>query len=786
MMFLGRRPRTIAAFLAALLLPSCSGKGQGGDGFAGGDDPPTFEADLRVKKVTFGPFDVDAGESILVTDVVRNNGVDGVGAFRVGIYLSEDQDVDPSDLLLGFRTLPGLDPNSEDTGGGELTIPIQTPSGTYWVGAIADDLGAVTEYDEDNNVTVATGSLDVSAALYPDLAPTDITFGPDTVDAGQPIQIEDVIENQGQAGSGPFQVGFYLSSDPTITTADTLIGVRLIAGLAPLNSDQGSGMVTVPSTTPGGFYYLGVIADDTDAVLEETEFNNALAAGLPLEVTVPPLPDVVPTHIQFLPTAIDAGDPILVSEGVLNQGTTSTGTFQIGVYLSTDPLVDGGDLLLGYRTLASLADGAGDQVQDVPLMVPPDTAAGEYWIYVWVDDSELIPESVELNNTLVATSVLTVDTPVLPNLRPVAIDFTPNVVNVQDGDLLTISEEVENIGTEPSAAFRVGVYLSTNSVVTPADVLITSRVVTALGPGATSGVTKDVILPGGLADGSYFVGVIVDDLADQDETNEGDNVLTAADMLDVVSTPNPQPDLIMEQCSYLGDKKAPGETFDVVTRVTNEGDLSTDPFHVGIYLSDDATIDSGDLLLGERFLLGGLSAGFSNLASTPVTVPEDQPEGIYYLGAYADNQFVVAELDEDDNAITAAGTLEIEIPPPPPAAELYVVAASHDGGVHFPGDTITVDDVVGNQGNLNAGAFRVGYYLSADVQITTGDVLLGTRTVASLDVGQEDPAATLLTIPPGTAPGEYWVGIIVDDLDAVTENDEDDNDHKVDPSITIQ
>ncbi len=786
MMFLGRRPRTIVAFLAALLLPSCSGSGQGDDDAQGGDDPPTHDADLGVKKVTFGPLDVDAGEPILVTDIVRNTGAKAVGAFRVGIYLSGDQHVDTSDLLLGFRTIPELKAGATDSGGGELTIPIQTETGTYWVGAIADDLEEVGEYDEGNNVTVATDSLEVSAAIYADLAPSDITFGPGTVKAGEPIQIADVIENRGQVGSGAFQVGLYLSNDANINTADILLGVRLITDLAPLNSNQGSGPVTVPSTTPGGLYYVGVIADDTDAVLEESEFNNAIAAGSPLEVIVPPLPDVLPTHVEFQPTTIDAGDPILVSEGVLNQGTLSTGTFQVGVYLSTDPIVDGGDVLLGYRTLASLAAGEGDEVLNLPLMVPPDTDPGDYWVCVWADDSELIPESIEKNNTLVAVSVLTVDVPNLPNLRPVSIDFTPNVVNVQEGDLLTISEEVENVGTDASASFRVGVYLSTNSVVTPSDLLIASRLVTALGPGASSGATTDVSLPTGLSDGSYFVGVIVDDLTEQAETNEGDNVLVAGDLLDVVSTPNPQPDLIMNECSYDGNKKEPGETFDVVTRVTNEGNLSANPFYVGIYLSTDSTINPSDVLLGQRSLLGGLSAGFSSVATTPVTIPQDQPEGIYYVGAYADNQFVIVESDEENNAITAAGSLEVEIPPPPPAAELYVKDASHDGGAHVPGGTITVDDVVCNEGNLTAGAFRVGYYLSVDEQITPSDVLLGTRVVASLGVGQDDPAGTLLTIPPGTVPGDYWVGIIVDDLYSVPENDEDDNDHMVDPKITIQ
>ncbi len=784
-----RRLRALACLLAVgALLPSCFvfGGDDDGDGNPGGDGgPPTYDADLEIGSLTFSPLQVDAGQSILATDVVRNTGEEAVPAFRVGVYLSPDPAISTSDVLLGFRTVPGLDPGAQDAGGGELTIPLQTTAGVYWVGAIADDLDEVGEQDEDNNVTAGPDTLNVDAPLLPDLIPTVVTFTPAVVDAGETIQVDDVIENQGQSSSGAFQAGVYLSSDAIVTTADTLLGIRQISDLAPSSGDQGSGIVTVPSSTPAGIYYVGVIADDTDAVFESSEVNNSGVAGSTLEVTVPPLPDLVPTHVTFQPTSVDAGDQILVAEGVLNQGQASADTFQVGVYLSADSLVDGTDVLLGFRSIAFLSDGEDSKVENLPLEIPPDTPAGTYWIGVWADDTELIPESIEANNTLVAVSTLSVDVPPLPNLRPISVEFSPNVINIDDGELLSISEVVENAGSAASGAFRVGFYLSPNSVVTPSDVLISSRVITTLSPGASSGSSKQVQLPNGLSDGSYFVGVIADDLSEQGEVSEGDNLLIASGILDVVSTPDPEPNLIMQECSYTGHNKAPGATFQVVSKVTNDGDLSAPPFHVGIYLSTDSTITPDDVLLGDRNVLAGLSAGFSNVASAPVTIPADQAEGIYYVGAYADIGLVVAESDEEDNDYTSPGTLEVEVPPPP-APELYVKSASHDGGTHSPGDTVNLDDVVRNMGELDAGEFRVGYYLSPNEAISANDVRLATRVITALDAGAEDSASTPLVIPAGTAPGEYWLGVLVDDQDVITENDEDDNDKNVAPKIKIQ
>ena len=783
-----RTLRTAALLASWLLLPSCfffSGDGAGSAEGSSGGGPPAYDADLEITTLLFSPTVVDAGEPILVTDVVRNSGTETVSGFRVGVYLSVDAQIDTSDQLLGFRSLASLAANSEDTGGGELTIPLATTAGSYWVGAIADDLNEVGENDEGNNARVAGEPLEVQAPLLPDLVPTVVTFSPAVVDAGQTLQVDDVVENQGQAASGPFQVGIYLSSDPLITPADILIGLRQVVDLGPSAGSSGSGTVTVPSDTPAGIYYLGTLADDTDSVYEQDEGNNQGLAGSTLEVKVPPLPDLVPTHLAFAPTSVNAGQEITVGEGVLNQGNAAANTFQVGVYLSADSVIDDSDILLGFRTVAFLSDGDESAVSGWPLEVPADTPAGSYWVGVWADDGDAIPESLEINNTLTAVTPLEVDVPPLPNLRPASLDFSPGVVNVDEGELLTISEVVENIGTAAAGTFRVGVYLSANSVVSPSDVLVASRVITALGPGGTSGATKSVSLPPGLSDGSYFVGVVVDDLAEVGEVSEGDNVLVAEQTLDIVSTPDPQPDLIMEECSYSGNTKAPGEQFQVVTRVTNEGDLSAGPFWVGIYLSTDATIGPDDVLLGERHLIGGLSAGFSNVASAPVTIPQGQPEGTYYVGAFADNKYEVVELEEDDNDFTTPGTLEVKIPPPP-APELYVLSATHDAVDPLPGDTFTLDETIRNKGELDAGAFRVGYYLSSDGIIDSSDVLLGARTIASLAVGDEDSASTLLTIPPSTAPGEYWIAIWVDDQQAVTENDEDDNVFKVLPKITVQ
>ena len=92
-----------------------------------------------------------------------------------------------------------------------------------------------------------------------------------------------------------------------------------------------------------------------------------------------------------------------------------------------------------------------------------------------------------------------------------------------------------------------------------------------------------------------------------------------------------------------------------------------------------------------------------------------------------------------------------------------------------PVDTITVSNTVENRGADNAGAFRVGIFLSDDAVITTDDILLQTRDIGSLAGGTNDVDATSVTIPAGISAGDHYLGIIVDNLFSELETDESNN-----------
>ena len=96
------------------------------------------------------------------------------------------------------------------------------------------------------------------------------TFAPPTGNVGRTFTVQNAVKNYGTATAGPFYAGFYLSTDTTITTGDTLIGYRYYSSGLGANTAGANEYtsVTIPSSVPAGAYYLGMISDYTNAVSE--------------------------------------------------------------------------------------------------------------------------------------------------------------------------------------------------------------------------------------------------------------------------------------------------------------------------------------------------------------------------------------------------------------------------------------------------------------------------------------------------------------------------------------
>jgi Ca2+-binding RTX toxin-like protein len=126
-------------------------------------------------------------------------------------------------------------------------------------------------------INITEANLTASDFLFapsptnPDLTATNLILSDTTVS----YHINDI----GTGAAAASTTGIYLSSDSTITTADTLLSMTSTPSLAANGSDIESALLAFPGNLAPGTYYVGVIADYNGQIAESSEANNASSAA---------------------------------------------------------------------------------------------------------------------------------------------------------------------------------------------------------------------------------------------------------------------------------------------------------------------------------------------------------------------------------------------------------------------------------------------------------------------------------------------------------------------------
>ncbi len=215
--------------------------------------------------VTLSPASqtVFPGSSVTYTINVKNNDsadcAAGVFSLSSSLPAGWTSQIAPASLTLS--------PGASGTANLTKTAPSGAATGSYTVNAIVTRGG---------DVATATASVVVQAPPLPDLAVSSFVSSASGV-AGSQIHISVTVRNQGAASAGPFQIGFYYSSDAVITTSDVWSGwvCDYPGGLAAGSSGTCAGPIGVPPSLAPGVYYVGAIVDDTGVVAESNESNNS-------------------------------------------------------------------------------------------------------------------------------------------------------------------------------------------------------------------------------------------------------------------------------------------------------------------------------------------------------------------------------------------------------------------------------------------------------------------------------------------------------------------------------
>ena len=197
----------------------------------------------------------------------------------------------PSGGPIGQESIIEL--HTDDRAGLRFLYPHSGPSGPAYV-----DL-ACSGY---------ASSIDIGRAV-------PVSVAPGVVLPGDVVSATTVLENLGTSNEFFVRLGYYLSNDGVITTADLFLG-SLDWDLAFEDAVEFGVNVPMPADIAAGTYYLGSIFDDDNGVVELYEDNNAAVYCEPLSVSRltpvinPPGQVIIPCDSSYVGAAPTVTHPL--------------------------------------------------------------------------------------------------------------------------------------------------------------------------------------------------------------------------------------------------------------------------------------------------------------------------------------------------------------------------------------------------------------------------------------------------------------------------------------------
>ena len=429
----------------------------------------------------------------------------------------------------------------------------------------------------------------------------------------------------------------------TINAADFESLVDTIAR-GPRRSDG-----TLPAS---GFLHL---ATDSDLIDQGTD------VGLPYSGTAPDLGayEALPPPSGLPTVTVAATDPTATEAGV------TTGTVVVSRTGSTAAA-----LTVNYTVSGAATPGSDYTALTGSVTIPAAAASATITVTpindTAVEPNEMVMVSLRPDGAYVvgapgsATVTIVSDDVAPPDKDLVTEGLALSAGSVAAGSSVTASYRVANRGTtKVTETYTEKLYLSTNATLEAGDVLLgTSHGHTNdLALNATHAHSQAVTVPAGTAAGSYFLVVQADSLAAVTETNEGNNITAVA--LAVTPPPPTAKDLVTEGLALSAGSVAAGSSVTASYRVANRGTTKvTETYTDKLYLSTNATLEAGDVLLGTSHgHTADLALNATHAHSQAVTVPAGTAAGSYFLVVQADSLAAVTETNEGNNITAVALTV---------------------------------------------------------------------------------------------------------------------------------
>ncbi|MDN4165647.1 CARDB domain-containing protein [Cytophagales bacterium LB-30] len=709
-------------------------------------------ADLRSENLRLSEDTLNLDQNTVLSFDISNLGEGRASTSTTGIRIrSVSSD---SSYFVGAVNTPAIAASAKVSDlSFNWTVSLQdADTGYNYLYVVADRFNTLKESNETNNID--------SILLY--INPTDVKMDTAIVSPSQleefytPTQADFVYINSlvryTFLQSTEIRPAVYISTNTTLDSQDSLLQVEYLGTSQANGLEQSNLGIYVPRRLTEGTYYLIFEVDPVNLLKEKDEENNRMAIAL--QVGEPLLPDLRVRAAETDPGLIASGRKVTVHTLIDNNGAAESPNHKVYYFLSTDENLDDGDTSLGENLRHQLYPTEKDNLIDT-LLIPESTAAGEYFILAKADAEELIEEQSEGNNVF-AQSITVRD----PYEVDMAITFASQLYeSVLPGDYNLASFEVENLGlalAEQEQVLRV--YLSTDEAVSDEDEEIYRLEIEQSGPYSLLEAYAWFQVPANTSPGDYFFLIHIDDTDVYDEPDEENNLRVLP--IKVLAPLAPDMEWIQLSTGTLN----PNTSFNVQAQVRNIGGGITDDININLYLSANSVLSEEDLLVGSIGTDWDLARFEETVIDSVLFLPPTITEGRYFLFAQIDENQSLGESDYSNNLFVK----EVQIGTPQiPDFELYNI-----------NDVITYTNEIGaertqvfvrNNGNLGETA-TISVYLSTNYQLDSSDPLLANGDIF-LQAGFNAPVNVNLTVPTSTAVGEYFLIAVVNENEAIYEED---------------
>ena len=212
--------------------------------------------DLQALDVNAEPATIEAGQSTTTLNHLAVNPTNGTASdtWAFDVYLSTNDNITEFDTFLGtqyyswdFSAVSSVRVNMV-----QVTIPVDTPAGDYWIGVIYDD---ATDGNSDDNDSDGWDAAPITVSAAPCALESEITGAPATIDRGQTLSFTASAVNDCD-GTRSFDEAVMNVTGPAALVKPLYDG-------ADMAVDSGSSVsapvnLGVPLTAPTGLYTVEV------------------------------------------------------------------------------------------------------------------------------------------------------------------------------------------------------------------------------------------------------------------------------------------------------------------------------------------------------------------------------------------------------------------------------------------------------------------------------------------------------------------------------------------------